>query len=130
MDDEIDTYRDIYAEWVKIDDLNLEDKVKQVPSQKQFWLSRLIDAKRDLIKLNKRKKSLREAVISKMVNGPVRADKVAMKEVDNSPQLEDINDKIEQVELLVEFLENLLKLVSFISQDFKNIIDVKKLSEL
>jgi len=125
-----DTYRELYEDFCKIDDFNLEDRVKGVPAQKQFWASRLIDAKINRDKLYKQKKALTLAVKDKLLaNSPVSLDKKTLDSLDSSPQLEKINENIKESDYLIEYLELIFKNISFISQDFKNIIDLKRLEE-
>jgi hypothetical protein len=51
---------------VKVDELNLLDKQMMLPSLKHKWVARLIDAKRELNALNRKKKQLRESVFGRI----------------------------------------------------------------
>jgi hypothetical protein len=52
-----------------------------------------------------------------------------MDDLDKSPSLETITQKIKEQEFLIEYLEKLVSNITFISQDIKNIIMLKQLQE-
>jgi hypothetical protein len=52
-----------------------------------------------------------------------------MDDLDKTPSLENINQKIKEQEYLVEYLDRVVSLITFISQDIKNIISIKTLQE-
>ena len=119
----------MYADFSKFDDFNLEEKAKQVPSQKQFWASRLIDAKRDKAKLMKQKKLIRDSLTDKLGSqNVVRLDKHSIdQQIENAPSMDELNDRIAENGFLIEFLEMIFKCVQFIAQDIKNIVDIRRI---
>jgi len=113
------------AEWCSIDLMNVGDKTKQAIGRKQWIVARLFDMKRDLFKLQKEKKVLKQAVIDKLIVGsksPVNLDKSMLIAIDNSDELESINEQIKDCEFLVEYLEASVKMYTYIAQDIKNLI--------
>ena len=105
MMDDRERYDKLYAEFAKIDDINLLEKLKQVPAQKHFWSARLLETKKELGKLEKAKFKIKSALVrEKVLDSP-------------------INDKIADIKLTVELLTNAYSNISFISQDFKNILE-------
>ncbi len=126
--EEIDRYQELYTQWAAITDFNLEERTKQVPSQKQFWSTRLMDAKRDKLKLERQKKTIKAGVLDKLLgNSPVSLSKKTLDQVEDSPQLEKINEKIEDIDMIILALEYIYKNVTFIANDIKNIIDCRRL---
>jgi len=119
-----------YTEFCDITDFNLEQRAKRVPAEKHFWVSRLIETKIAKGKLIKEKKKLWNDEATKMIeSSPVsNITKKTLENID-TPLLSEINDKIQELEYLIEYLELLVKSVSFIAQDIKNIIDIKRLEE-
>jgi hypothetical protein len=116
------------AEWCSINLMNIGDKTKQAIGRKQWIVARLFDTKRDLFKLQKEKKVLKQAVIDKLVvNSPVNLDKSTMTAIDNSSELESINDQIKECEFLVEYLEASVRMYMYIAQDIKNLISAHQL---
>lgn len=127
----LETYKTHYQEFTQIDDFNLEEKTKKIPSEKQFWVARLIDSKIEKDKLISQKKKLKNSLIKKMMdNSPVNLDKKTLDKLDNIPQIEEIDEKIKEYEYLIEYLELVVKNMSYIAQDIKNIISIKELERL
>jgi hypothetical protein len=126
----IKKYQQQYEEFTKIDDFNLEDVTRRVPAEKHFWVCRLIDAKIDKDKLYKLKASTKHTLQKKiMEESPVALNKQVFDDLDKTPSLEAINQKIKEQEYLIEYLEKLVSQITFIGNDIKNIIEIKKIQE-
>ena len=111
--------------------MNLDQKTKRVPSEKHFWVDKLINAKRNKDVLLKQKKKLKDKVIKGIMDGsPVTLDKKTLDNIDNTPELEDINDKLKDSEYLIEYLDHVVKIFSFLDNSIKNIIECEKLQQL
>lgn len=127
----IKKYQQQYEEFCKIDDFTLEDRTKRVPAEKHFWVCRLIDAKIERDKLYRVKASTKNALQRKiMEESPVNLNKQVLDDLDKTPTLENINQKIKEQEYLIEYLEKLVSQITFIGNDIKNILELKKLQEL
>ena len=59
----------------------------------------------------------------------MKLNKQVLDDLDKTPSLENINQKIKEQEYLVEYLDRVVGLITFISQDIKNIIELRKLEE-
>ena len=126
----IKKYQQQYEEFTKIDDFNLEDVTRRVPAEKHFWVCRLIDAKIDKDKLYKLKASTKHTLQKKiMEESPVALNKQVFDDLNKTPSLEAINQKIKEQEYLIEYLEKLVSQITFIGNDIKNIIEIKKIQE-
>ena len=122
----IEEYSKEIIEDVKVDQLNLLDKQMILPTLKHKWVFRLIDAKRSLQKLNQRKKDIKLSALElyekEMLNNPVKLPKTAVeRKIDSSDKVKNINNEIEELELLVEYLEKVEKVFSSMSYDFSTI---------
>jgi DNA-dependent RNA polymerase auxiliary subunit epsilon len=127
----IKKYQAQYEEFVKIDDFNLEFITKRVPSEKHFWVCRLIDAKIEKDKLYKLKASTKHILQKRiMEESPVALNKQVLDDLDKTPSLENINQKIKEQEYLIEYLEKLVSQITFIGNDIKNILELRKLQEM
>lgn len=118
------------AEWCSINLMNIGDKTKQAIGRKQWIVARLFDTKRDIFKLYKEKKVLKQATIDKLLlesKVPVIIDKNMMTGIENSIELESINEQIKDCEFLVEYLEASVKMYTYIAQDIKNILTAHSL---
>ena len=124
----LEQYQKQYIEFCNIDDFNLEQRAKKVPAEKHFWVSRLIEAKIKKGQLLKQKKQLKFEVTKKLIgDAPVSLNKKTLDQIEDTPQLEQINDSLQEMDYLIEYLEHLVKAISFIAQDIKNIISIKTL---
>ena len=127
----IKKYQTQYEEFAKINDFNLEDVTRRVPSEKHFWVCRLIDAKIDKDKLYKLKASTKHTLQKKLMEeSPVALNKQYLDDLDKTPSLEAINQKIKEQEYLIEYLEKLVSQITFIGNDIKNILELRKLQEM
>jgi len=116
------------AEWCSINLTNIGDKTKQAIGRKQWVVARLFDYKRDLLKLKKEKENLKKIITEKLIEkSPVNLDKSTMAAIDNSPQLEEINEQIKDCEFLITYLEYSVKMYAYIAQDIKNLLDAHRL---
>jgi hypothetical protein len=126
----IKRYQTQFEEFTKINDFNLEEITKRVPAEKHFWVCRLIDAKIEKDKLYKLKASTKHTLQKKLMEeSPVALNKQVMDDLDKTPSLENINQKIKEIEYMVEYLDRVVGLITFISQDIKNILVLKQLQE-
>lgn len=126
----IKKYQSQFEEFVKIDDFSFESVTKRVPAEKHFWVCRLIDAKIEKDKLYKLKASTKHTLHKKLEEeAPVKLNKQVLDDLDKTPSLENINQKIKEQEYLVEYLDRVVGLITFISQDIKNILLLKQMQE-
>lgn len=127
----IKKYQAQYEEFTKINDFNLEEITRRVPAEKHFWVCRLIDAKIEKDKLYKQKAATKHTLQKKLEEeAPVKLNKQVLDDLDKTPSLENINQKIKEQEYLVEYLEKLVSQITFIGNDIKNIISIKSLQEM
>lgn len=127
----IKKYQAQYEEFCNISDFNLDERAKRVPAEKHFWVCRLIDAKIEKDRLYKLKASTKNTLQKKiMEESPVTLNKQILDDIEKSTSLESINQKIKEQEFLVEYLTKIVDLITYISQDVKNIVEIRKLQEL
>ena len=121
-------YQQEYIEFTKFDDFNMDERLKRIPAVKHSWISRLVSAKSSRFKLLKDKKKIKEELVrSKISDGIINLTRQSLEGVENDQLLEGINDSLQELDLLIEYLEHVVKTVSFIGQDMKNMIDHKRL---
>jgi hypothetical protein len=115
----------------KVDELNLLQKQLTLPAIKHKWVSRLIEQKRYLNNLNRKKKTTKAVVLSSLSEGngiPPGLPKAAIeKKIENSDALQKIDQDIEETTLLIEYLEKVESIFRSMTYDIKNIIDITRL---
>ena len=112
-----------------LDRLDVTTTQEQLVTNKHKWSARLINHK---ISLNKFKQQ-REALLEKFVteyqdNEPVRVNKsIAEKAVEKRKEVKLLDTKIQNEILVISFLENIYKNISFATNDIKNLVELMKL---
>jgi hypothetical protein len=115
----------------KLDELNLLQKQLMLPAIKHKWVARLIDQKRILNNLIRKKKLTKVAVISTLEEQnsiPPGIPKASLeKKIDSSDAIQKIDQEIEETELAIEYLEKVEQVLRSMTYDIKNIIDINRL---
>lgn len=114
----------------KVDELNLLQKQLTLPAIKHKWVARLIEQKRYLNNLERKKKMAKIAVLASLEEQglPPGIPKASLeKKIDNSDALQKINSDIEETSLLIEYLEKVETIFRSMTYDIKNIIEINKL---
>lgn len=114
---------------LKISELELKDYQLKLPGIKHKWAGRCIRHKMELNELRKKREFLKKSLVDKLMEqSPVKINTpVAERTVEKHSEIIDIDDKMKQLELIVELLEKSEKTLSSTSYDLKNIIDIIKL---
>ena len=117
---------------LKIDEFVLKEVSLRIPARKHFWVSRLINHKRNLLILENEKATFKKDVVKELQNkSPVKISFVtADHAAEESDKLRELSNKIAEEKLLIEFLEKTEKVMTSLSFDLKNIIDITKLEQL
>ena len=117
---------------LEINEFNIKESSMKTPARKHFWVSKLIQHKKALYKLQQEKESIKKQVMDEIIKtsaikitAPI-AEKASYKH----PKMKEINQKINDESLIVEFLEKTEKTFSSISFDIKNIIEIMKMEQL
>lgn len=120
-----------YSKFANIERSNMTERAMQVPAVKHSWVSRLINSKVDRSKLLKKRKSLMLILSQKISDSsPVAVSKSMLtQQLENHEDLEEINEQIKELDLVIEYLEHVVKTVSFIAQDIKNMIELRQMEE-
>jgi hypothetical protein len=128
----IDQYNEELKEHLVIDELNIKDVQLRLPGRKHLWVGRLMRHKQELNDL-KNKKGLLITKLTKSIqeSSAVRlsvpaAEKVAW----NTEPMKELSKRIQEQELIIEFLEKVEKIFNGISYDIKNIVEIQKLETL
>jgi hypothetical protein len=120
-----DKYQAEMLEDVGINELNLRDKVMLVPILKHKWVARLIVHKNQHRRLVEAKKKLIHTLVE---NTPVALSKSATDKVAaNDPKVAQIQENLDKLDSIIEYLEKIEKILSSMTFDCKNVIDVQKL---
>jgi len=117
---------------LKIDQFNIKEASLKSPGRKHFWVSRLISHKRNLQSLENKKLDLKKQIMDQIHDqSPVKLSTYTVdKTSDDSGMIREIQVKINEEKLIIEFLEKTEKIFSSLTYDIKNIIEIMKLEQL
>jgi hypothetical protein len=123
-------YKESIENDLKIDQFNIHNKVNEIPSLKHFWVAKLIESKIELKNLQRKKSELLKKVRESQQVG-LKLSISSLKEIEEkSPILHEINEQIEEMELIIEYLEKTEKIFSSTTYDLKNAIELMKMEQL
>ena len=127
--DIIDQYLKEVSIDTNLDRLEVTSTQEQLLANKHKWSARLINHKINLNNLKYKKSSLLEEYIAEYQDKePVRVNRsIAQRAVENKKEVKVIDFKIQNEVLIISFLENIYKNVSFATNDIKNLIELMKL---
>ncbi len=128
----LDQYIDEIEKDLQINEFNLKESSMKTPARKHYWVSKLINHKKNLYKLQKERNEIKKSIVNQIIKeSPVKVTvPIAEKASYNHEKMVEINEKIKQEELLVEFLEKTEKTFSAVGFDIKNIIEIMKMEQL
>jgi hypothetical protein len=114
---------------LKIDELILKDYQLKLPGIKHKWAGRCIRHKLEINELRKKREHTKKLVVDKLnEQSPVKlAFSVVERTAEKCNEILDTDNKINELELIIELLEKAEKILSSASYDIKNLIDIIKL---
>lgn len=114
----------------KVDELNLLEKQLRLPAIKHKWVARLIEQKRYLYSLEKKRKTIRAAVYASYEKDgiPPGIPKTALdRKIEESKAIQEIDEEMTNAKLVIEYLEKIESIFRSMTYDLKNIIEINKL---
>ena len=123
-------YKEAIENDLKIDQFNIHNIINEIPSLKHFWVAKLIESKIELKNLQRKKSELLKKVKESASIG-LKLSAASIKEMENkSPILTEITEEIEELELVIEYLEKAEKIFSSTTYDLKNAIELMKMEQM
>tara|TARA_Y100000296_G_C5155914_1_gene249053 strand:+ start:13 stop:417 length:405 start_codon:yes stop_codon:yes gene_type:complete len=112
-----------------LDRLEVTSTQEQLVANKHKWSARLINHKINLNNFKSKRFNLLEQYITDYQDKePVRVNRsIAEKAVQNKKEIKSIDQKIQNEILIISFLENIYKNISFATNDIKNLVELMKL---
>lgn len=128
----IDQYVSEIEKDLIINEFNIKDVSMKTPARKHYWVSRLIKHKKELYNLEKEKSEIKKKVIKELLEqSPVKITvPVAEKASINHISMVQIDEKINNETLIIEFLEKTEKIFSSVSFDISNIVKIMQMEQL
>jgi len=132
----IEQYIEELQKDMHIDELNVTQMAYLLPALKHKWVARLIRTKIQINKLEKIKKDNKDAIIDKLRDdsvtshlklSPLALDRSVSSDENYKKSIQKIDDEIEDLKLIILYLEKTENIFKNITYDIKNIIDLCKL---
>ena len=114
---------------VRLDQFNIRDCQMKLPAFKHKWVGRLMRHKHEIVRLNQQKYALKKKVAEKIQNSTTYkvTKPVAEKAAANHDSIVDITHRIEELNVLIEFLEKAERILSSMTYDIKNLVEIMRL---
>jgi hypothetical protein len=127
--DIINQYLDEATLDTDLDRLEVITTQERLVNNKHKWSARLINHKINLSNFKFKRESALEDRITEFQNTePVRVSRIiAEKAVRNKKEIKTLDLKIKNEQLIVDYLENIYKNISFATNDIKNLVELMKL---
>ena len=112
-----------------LDRLEVINTQERLVNNKHKWSARLINHKINLNNLKFKKESALEDKVTEFQNTePVRVSRsIAERAVRNKKEIRALDVKIKNEQLIIDYLENIYKNISFATNDIKNLVELIKL---
>ena len=123
-------YKEAIEKDLKIDQFNIHNKVNDIPSLKHYWVAKLIESKIEIKQLEKKKKDLIKKVNESAEVGLKLSTASMNNVISKSPVIAEINEQIEELELIIEYLEKAEKIFNSTTYDLKNAIELMKMESM
>lgn len=110
----------------RIDEINLLQKQLMLPAIKHKWVARLIDHKRKLNQLNKKKRETRDGVLDALSTQgipPIPKSSIE-KKISSSEAMTKLEEEIKDVEITIEYLEKVEQIFKSMTYDISNITKI------
>ncbi len=112
-----------------LDRLEVVSTQERLVNNKHKWSARLINHKINLNNFKLKRTSILEEKITEFQNTePVKVNRsIAEKAVQNKREIRVLDLKIKNEQLMIDYLENIYKNISFATNDIKNLVEFMKL---
>lgn len=114
---------------VKLDQFNIRDCQMKLPAYKHKWVGRLMRHKFEVVKLNQKKQDIKKTIATKIQNASTYkiSKPAAEKASNNHDSIIDISNQINELNVIIEFLEKAERILSSMTFDVKNLVEIMKL---
>lgn len=113
----------------QVDEISLKEKALLLPGLKAKWVARMINHKNNLNRLEKQKPKIINQIVEKIKNdSPIKLHTNVIKDkAETCDEIRELNEKISEEKLIIDFLERVEKIFSSMSFDISNIVKIVQL---
>lgn len=116
----------------KVDEINVQEKSLKLPTIKHKWVARLINAKRDQVQFKRDKKKLQQELAERVKEkSPTSiSDNAAYAAAAKHHDIVELQEKIDEYDTIIEYLEKVEKVFSSATWDYRNIVEIMKMETM
>ena len=128
----VERYIKEIEEDLKIDEFNIKEASLKTPGRKHFWVSRLINHKRNLYFLElELEETSKKLVTETREKSPVAISTMSLTNaIADSEVIKNLQLKIKEEKFVIDLLEKTEKTFSSLTYDIKNIIAIMQLEQM
>ena len=128
----VERYIKEIEEDLKIDEFNIKEASLKTPGRKHFWVSRLINHKRNLYFLeHELEETSKKLVTETREKSPVAISTMSLTNaIADSEVIKTLQLKIKEEKFVIDLLEKTEKTFSSLTYDIKNIIAIMQLEQM
>ena len=128
----VERYIKEIEEDLKIDEFNIKEASLKTPGRKHFWVSRLINHKRNLYFLeHELEETSKKLVTETREKSPVAISTMSLTNaIADSEVIKNLQLKIKEEKFVIDLLEKTEKTISSLTYDIKNIIAIMQLEQM
>jgi hypothetical protein len=115
-----------------LDDFNIKEQSLRLPARKHYWVARLIEAKIERHTTFEKKKKLKKDITKEVIaTSPVKLSHSAAEQAaERHESLAKLTAKIQELNIIIEYLEKVEKTMSQMGFDVKNIVELMKMEQM
>ena len=115
-----------------LDDFNIKEQSMRLPARKHYWVAQLIKAKIERNQTFERKKKLKKDITKEVIaTSPVKLSQSAAEQAaERHESLSTLTSKIKELDLIIEYLEKVEKIMSQMGFDIKNAVEIMKREQM
>ena len=125
----LDRYEEELKADVSMDAFTIHDVQLKLPAIKHKWVGRLMRHKLEICQLKKEKLTTKDELIATLrEEADVRVSQTALANVvDRHEVMKKINNKISELQIIIEYLEKVEKILNSMTFDIRNLTEIMKL---
>lgn len=115
---------------LKIDRMNMDEKILKIPSIKHYWIAELYRSKIQIQKLENYKKERIKEIQNSLVTEIGLSKSSITAQLNSDEKIMKINAKLEELRIIVDYLEDAKFVFGRVTDDLKNRIELEKVERL
>lgn len=122
-------YQDELKKDVNVDELNMKESALNIATMKHKWAGRLMRHKIDLNRTEKMRDKAVGIIFEQLKADPSvsLSNAATRKQAEQNETVKELDDRIDNHKMIIEYLEKIEKIVGSMTWDIKNMIDIVKI---